>query len=597
MVRCGCNTSSGTTCDAIMSCVATATGHGLSVNQATGNLELRFSSDTGNAARPGSDEGLWAPVPEGPVQRQWPRTIAGLPDQAIGAVGGGNLVGATTSPQMIEYAVANNLDIYATFYYALADEVAFESVGGYDTDISGYTDSPGGIAYGELSSLQMGSLMYDPGTRVSPTGSFGGVPSQFQSPPGGWGGYYSQEFGPRTVPELLRIIRGRIVVSLRAVRGRSDTDSARDVAAAVRAVVEAGAQDWVVVHVNAQNDVGGRTPLADLVQMVTGAGIVAGVNMFREDQIDVPFSPAEIAATGAQWVVVGGPGRGFPMTESRISEFVAAGLQVEAATNARQFWTQRMFALGCRAVTGADGVYARGGRGQAGDLDYRQTFIPGLATGTTATGALTPRTDQQTAFFNAGFARRDQPGRWFPERYGWVDGQPLYPNTQLLGTICPIPNATDYRIHLRVWRSDRGTSITTAMFGGLFFGALDDRDVSNFAPNQLGYSAQLHPPASSAGWKHMSLERHDGHGYTSTLAESDAGPGWAYEEWTDLVVTVQGSSITVTATASTGTATITANDTTYRGPYAAYIWYETRGGPILHGYDNPIELVMYESLS
>lgn len=596
MARCGCNTAMSTTCEAIMSCVATALGPGLDRNEQTGNLELRVSGDGDNAARIGSDGGLWAPEPSGePTPRQWPRTVAGLPERAIGGIGGGNLVGPSTSPQLVEYALASNVDVYSVGCYALADEVAFEYVGESGTDISTYTDNPGGITYGDLASVQLPMLSYDAGTRVSPTGRFSGAPSQFQEPPGGWAGYYSHPYRARTVAAMLRHIRGRAVAGLRLQRNRSVADSFRDVRATVRAVVEAGAQDWAIIYVNPQTDAGTRTPLADLVQIVTAAGIAAGVNIFREDEIDEPFEPAEVVATGAQWVALASPERSpGGMSVERIMAFVLAGLEVEAHTGGRQIWTETMFAVGARTVTSADPVYARGGRGEPGDLDYRQRFVPGLATGTTAVGALTSVTDQRTAVFNSGFARRDEPGRWFPGGYGRVGDFEQWNSHQLLGTICPIPDTTNYRIKLRVWAPSR-SGWGSVEFAGIFFGAVADYDIAGLGnPGAEGYAAVVHPPLGGAD--RMEILRYD-QGWDTAIAQSTGGPGWSFATWIDLSVTVQGGQITFVASDGATSQSVAAVDSTYRGAYAYHVWYKTLSGDYYHGYDNPTDLVMYEPLS
>lgn len=602
MARCGCNTIQSTTCEAIISCIVANLGTGLDYNEATRRIDLDLSGDAGNSARVGNDGGLWAPALGGePIPRQWPKTVAGLPAEAIGGNGGGNLVAPSTDPRLIEYDVAQGLDLYATLVVALADEVAFEAITDHDSDLSRYTDSPGGISYGDLGSPQLGALVYDTGTRLSPTNAYGGTPDQFLTPDGGWAGFYSQPFRLRSIAELLRIVRGRMVVMLRGERGRSDVDSARDVAAAVRAVVEAGAQDWVIIAPNVMNEAGGRTPLADLVQMVTDAGITAGANVFREDQGTDPFSPAEIAATGAQWVTLGSVERGVGMTEARISEFTAAGLQVEATTGGRHYWTRRMFDLGCRAVTAIDPVYARGGRGEPGDLSYRQSLIPGLSARTTAVGALTPKTDQQSAVFNAGFARQDEPGRWFPPRYGWQDGTVRWENHQLLGTIGPYPNTTDYRIRIRARCVDT-VPASSNQHVGIFFAMPDDHDFSSLAgggsANPNGYYAAITRESSSSGFHQLFLRRFTG-GFVTLASEEDT-ISLPSDSWADLEVIVQGSSITFNATVDGTTRTLSAEDDTHRGAYAAYAWRDEAAGSIpgfIHGYDNPVDMGMYEALS
>lgn len=598
MARCGCNTAQSTTCEAIMSCIAANLGPGLDYNEATGNLDLRLSTDAGNAAQIGSDGGLYAPPAQSPGPIPWRWTVDTLPAQVMSSTGGGNTVGPSTSPELVEYAIAQGIEMYTSGFFALADEVAYEYIGASNRPINHYTDNPSDLPEALMGATQTLGISYDAGTRESPTSRFSGAPGSMLQPDGGWAGLYYHPFRARTVAEMLRQIRGRAVVELFCERNRSDADSMRDVQAAVAAVVAAGAQDWTIISVNSVDGERGRTSLADLIQVVTDAGITPGVNLYREDQIDTPWEPGELVAAGAQWVVLGSPERIAGLTEERITEFVAAGLQVSAATGCRQYWTERMFALGCRAVRSGDPVYARGGRGQPGDLDYRQDFIPGLETGTSILGGLTPVTDRQTAVFDAGFARSDMRGRWFPARYGWINNIALSMNNQVLGTICPIPNVTDYRIRMRIWRPEAESSLSQSQYAGIFFAALDDRNLdgdNGYAEYRRGYSARVNPP--TAVWPRMQLRRHDDSSPGTTLATSTAGPGWGFAAWTDLEITVQGPTLTFTASGAGGSATITATDETYRGPYAFYIWHETTQRPIVHGYDNPTDRVMYEPLS
>lgn len=596
MARCGCNNAQSTSCDAIMSCIADNLGFGLEFNEETGQLDLRLSTDPDNVAAIGTDEGFFSPTVTGPGDMVWPVTVATLPDEVIGATSGSTLVGASTSPQLIEYDIANTIDLYSVGVYGLADDTIFEPIGAASTLLTVYTDNPGGIAHRYISSLTLQNLHYDAGSRLNPTGRNSNAPAALLTPDGGWGGFYAPVFKPRTVTELLRQIRGRMVVSLEVARAGTTTDQIEaDIRSTVADVVAAGAQDWVIIAISALLSDNSRAPIDDWVPIVLDAGITAAVNANSESQMASPFTAAEIVASGATWVMVRSGAYTDGATDARITELVAAGLQVSVGTTARQYWTTHAFGLGARAVRSFDAVYSRGVRGVAGDLNYRQPMITGLETRTPAVGALTPVTDNSAAMWNAGFARADLPGRWFPLQYGWSGSTAVVRNGQLLGTICPLPDATNYRIEIRVRRdTDADPDNRSA---SLFFAAPDDRGVAHFVgdsvnPNADGYIADINTRTTGIT---MSLRRSD-NGLTTTLGSITSGTvTWVTNTWITLAVNVTPAGITYTATNGALTNTITSGDTTWRGAYAYHTW-DDQSGPMVHGYDNPLDLVMYEEL-
>lgn len=601
MARCGCNTATSNTCEAIMSCVAANLGRGLDYNEATGQIDLRLSGDAGNIADIGSDNGLYVPETTGPGPMVWPKTVATLPADAISAIGTPALVGPSTAPELIEYYIANNIDIYSTGAYGVADGTVYESVGGRDTSLTTYTDNPGSIAHKYISSLTMQETYYDAGTRVNPTGRNSGAAAALLTPDGGWGGFYAPVYKPRTIDEMFRQIRGRIVVELLLQRlGMTPDEIEADIVRTVAAVVAAGAQEWVIIQIPSLLADNSRAPINTWIPLITGAGIAAGVNASSEYQMASPFTPAEIVASGATWVTVQSTGRANGASEARITALVAAGLQVVVTTDGRQYWTTRSFTtLGVRVVRSADPVYSRGPRGVTGDLNYRQNFVPGLATKTTATGALTPITDEDSVMWRPGFARNDLEGRWFPPLYGAVGAAELVRVHQLLGNICPIPNATNYRITLRV-RRENSTLYSPTQAAVLFFASPDDRDVSFLQTSSTntvmnGYTATLRTQPTSGTTTSTQLHRITG-GIQTSLGLITGGASWRVNEWATIRVTVTPTGITFAATDSVTTSTITSTDTTWRGAYAAHLWDDQSGGYV-HGYDNPTNLLMYEPLS
>lgn len=599
MTRCGCNTAMSTTCDAIMACIAANLGLGLDYNEVTREIDLRISSDAGNAAGLGTDDGFYTGASPGPDAMTWPKTVATLPAQSISTISGGALVGASTSPELIEYGIANDFDIYTVGTYLLADGIPYEQIGALTQGLNAYTDNPSSIANRYISSLTVQQLNYDAGTRLSPTGANTGAPSQFLTPYGGWGGFYAPQYKPRTISEMLRQIRGRMVVALVAQRqGLTPEQIEAEVRAVVDAVVQAGAQDWVIVYISGLLTDNTRAPLDTWVPIVTDAGITAGVSLTAEsDQVGPVWTPAELVATGATWVEVQGGSSSTPVSDARLTALVGAGLDVQTVLDGRQYWVNHAFSLGARAVRVPDGVYGRGITTHPRALAYRRTLIPGLTTRTPDIGIMTPVTNNAHALFNAGFARTDQPGRWFPAKYGWSGTTPRIRNNQLLGTICPVPNATNYRIRLRVRRES-----ATPLGGSLavFLASPTDRDYSWMAPasnNTImnGYLAELRTYLGSGTGFSMRLYRVT-NGLQTAIASVTNGAWLRVGEWALISVTVTPTQVSFSATDSLTTTTATANDTTHRGAYAFYQW-DDQNTPFVHGYDNPTDLVTYAALS
>jgi hypothetical protein len=596
MSRCGCNSTNSTTCTAIMDCIAANVGLGLEV--VGGQLQVRISQDADNATDFGSDDGLFTPVGGvGPGEQAWRWTVDTLPAQTMAAAGASNLVGPSTQQQLIQHAIANGTEMYSTTAIGATDGTAIEVITtSLNQSVTQYTDNPGPLTWAQTASIQMLGFNYDAGTRVNPTGDNSGAPSAFLTPYGGWGGFYANQYPGRTLAETLRYIRGRMVVNISIPRlGLTNDQIEQSVTSMVTAVVDAGAQDWCIIQVPGYFADDSQTPIADWVPIITDAGIAAGVNMAQAAAVTNPWVAASIVASGATWTtVVRNPASTANVTDARITELVGLGLEVITITNARQYWTDYCFDLGARAVQSSDAVYAAGGRAAVGDVNYRLPYVPGFETGTTALGALTYVTDSSTAMWEPGFARSDLPGRWFPEEYGWSGTTAVIRNHQLIGTICPHPDTTNYRIEIRIRRETfAGTNNRSA---GLFVAVPDDRGVSHLNgssvnPDADGYIAALN---SRTVGTTMALQRVT-NGVATTLGSVTTGTvTYVANAWITLGFNVTPSGVTFTAT-NGPTNTITNADTTWRGAYVYYIWDDTLGG-MVHGYTNPVDLVTYEEL-
>lgn len=619
MVRCGCNAASATTCDAIVLCVAANLGPGLRYDSVTGNLAVRISGDAGNAARFGTDQGIYVPgTGVSPDPASGRRTIAGLPDRAFGGAftGGGSMTPAG-SPDGIEYAVANRLDIINISTFALADNIAVARWHDPGSALSGRTDNPSSIELRDISSVQLPSLLVDAGARNTPTGRDSGAPASLLSPDGGWFGFYANNFTPMTLVQALHQVAARSVVYLAVYGGAVQADLERYLAAAINAVIEVGGQDWVIVGVPAyMDDAVGDTvpsPLADWVADVNGAGLTAAVDLFDDNAGGFTVTPAAAAASGAAWLRLAADENNNGTSFTRIAEFTALGLPTIVHVRSSRHWdVDQAYDVGARAVTSDSPVYSRGVRGEAGDLDYRKAVvIPGLITRTQMEGALTHRTNEGFGVPDAGWARQSDVGRNFSAMFGWEGGIGAHLQSQLLGELCPYQVTSDYRFYVRfrVDPTQAAAPAGTVPKLGLFFNSPDDRDITYFgstAPTYInGYWATIRVGTSGPG--QLVLGKFND-GVFTVLDDSIDGPTPGIGDWIGMAVTTTATTVAmaVTYSGSGGTLGVTVNDSDHRGPYIFYGWEDDYTLPadnagFAHGYtayeDFAGAFPMYEDLS
>lgn len=594
MARCGCNAASATTCDAIVLCVAQNLGPGLRYDGTSGLISVRISGDADNATIIGTDNGIFTPgTGASPDPASGRKTVAGLGEQIICGTGGGGGSGITpfSSPYGMEYAIANRLDMVSLHTFALADGVALNRISSPVVTLASATDNPSSILWRDVSTVMLPSLLVDAGSRVSPTGRSSGAPSALLSPDGGWWGFYANNWVPQTLAEALHQLAARAVAQVVVFGVEPQTRVDASLTAAISAVLQTGAQAWTITGAPAYVlDAAGttfiRSTLADEVSSITGAGLVALVDVFEEPDAVAdgvtPWTAAEIVATGATWVRIVSPDRrGGAITDARISEFVDAGLQVLVATTARHVDTTAMFGLGVRGIVSDSAVYSRGARGQAGDLDYRkQIVIPGLQTRGAMEGSLTRLTDSGYGVADAGYARQADVGRYFQPGWGWGSaGIGNHFMSQLLGELCPVSVTSGYRLRIRfrVAPEQTAASITgTTPKLGVFFASPTDANIE--------WATADGPPADQNGyWFTVAVGNSNAgdivlgkvnNGDFSVIDNSLSFPAIVYGQWIffDIQV-VDANTITLgCAHASSGDLTVTINDSDHRGRYAFYGW-------------------------
>lgn len=507
------------------------------------------------------------------------------------------------APYAIEYGVANRMDFISLHTYALADGVSVNRWTGPDVALSAYTDNPSNMPNRLLSSLQLPSLNIDAGTRVNPTGRNSGAPSQLLSPDGGWFGLYARPFAPITLAEALHKLAARSVAYI-AVYGGFDAEAAPiRIDSAIRAVAQAAAQEWSIISVPAYVDDGAGNiiagPFEDWVENVVSAGMTPAVDLFEDVDGDQAVTPAQVLASGAEWVRFKAFEEEGGTSLERIQEFVDAGIQVIAQSSSRQYDTQLLFSAGVRGVMADSAVYARGGRGESGDLNYRKTVvIPGLVTRTPIEGSLTALTDDGYGRADAGWARQSTEGRYFSAQFGWQGGIGPRLNSQLLGELCPLNRPADYRLRVRFRVDPTQTTVPSGFVPaiGLFVASPTDRDITTFRddgnpdahPWVNGYWCSVGIGTVRQG--QIRIAKYTD-GVCEVLDDSQSLPSVSYGDWIYMSVRITPTTVTCAIGHSTisGNIVTQVDDNDHRGPYAYYAWESDWASPVTndgfaHGY-------------
>jgi hypothetical protein len=558
MARCGCQGAGSTTCEAIIRCVAGSLGPGLTYTN--GRLQTRLSRDGGNCLRYGSDQGLYAPCDGDGGGGSSGRTVAGLPDQVFGGIGGGaGLVQPYGSPAAIEYCVANRIDIIAHQSWALADNVAAWGPAPPTRTIDTWARTPSTEQGRLLTSEMYTGLEADAGAPgVNPTGRYSDAPEALLTPDGGWYGFYARPFPPLLTTQMFQLVNARSVVLINnASAANFDTQSN------INAILAVQAQEWVIVDV----------PPGQLasVPLFLDAGINhISVNVGTNTDI----TPAQVTDTGATWVRMH-----YSNTDARITEFVDSGLQVLAGYDSRQTTAQRL-----------DPVYTRGVLGDPW-LDYRVNSMS-FQTRQAEIGMLTERTDRQSIDDGRGYPKQNEHGRFFPAMFNWSNGVGRSYNNQLMGKLGPIPDPNEYSITMSVQVDQNSLPPSNTPKLGFIVGNDNDLDVSNVLgatdnATRHGYAAFIRVGSANANGR-LELGVFGPTGAYTQLAVSTTQQPVTANTWVTLEVEILDDNITLRRTDTGTTYEVTASNTNWRGPYAYYMWEDQNtggtGGAFSHGY-------------
>ena len=491
----------------------------------------------------GPSGGLYTPCNSSPPGIRCRRTIEGLPDFiTVGNTGGSGLTHAYASPQAIEYAVDNRVDMISNITWSLVGDMV-SAWGPYygDTSTSFYTADESGADGWSVYATEWGQMLSDAGRTESPTGRNSDAPAAQKTPDGGWYGFHAPQYRLLTTANVLNQVDGRAVVRIQVANANPYGGAARDTAAAMRAINIMCAQDYAMIMVG----------VSDLDQIP----VIEADNITSMLFTNTSLTPQQIVDTGTQWVQTG-----HEADDDFIASLVDAGLNVILDTNARQEQTQRALDLGCRGVASHDPVYHRGPVNPPDTYGYRRTtnnYIRGF----TSVGHLTAATDAGGGIAARGYHREGVPGLYF-EMAG--DGR----IDCLQGNLSPISVTDAYTLTASVQvdadslPSYGGTGLGPR--AGLVFGAETDIDPSDDETTRTGYWAVVTMHASDSGT--LYIGRYEPGTGESTILAEQPGPAVTPNSWVDLTVTVAGGTVTFTRSDVTNYS-VSITDSQWRGAY------------------------------
>jgi len=557
---CGCPEGIAT-CEEVFNCMSThiCQDQGLWIDPTTDCIGLRVGTCLGFG--PGGELVYTCgtePQP-GPCQRTW----ATVTEFFVGGRGGGaaNLVG-WASPQAIDYAISNNVEMIEAHSFQGVDNIAVWSPTDKDTALDYFTTNPITSNANSRFSNEWIALTSDPGNPANYAGRNARAPqAERDLGDGGYMGYNLPQFSLLLATDALHRIDGRALVNLDMSSGSSTTPE--DVTAGIKAINRACAQEWAMITV---------TPEAmALVPSITAAGIQACVGINNKSG----FTPAQVVASGAQWVRINGS-----QSLANTTAYVTAGLKVLVHTNSRQYETTRAMNLGAAGVICNDPVYASD---DFPDYGY-QSFGPR----TTTMGILDYFSDQGDVVNSRGYTRNALPG-FFLYNAPWISDDVTTPTdsfiqSELVGSIRPktIPAPASYTIALdmRVNYSTVPSSSLNRI--GIIFGAVQDTDQSGIASGayglryqdiRTGYVAFMHISGGNAG--RVAIGRFDALGYTQ-LGVTATNVAFPLNTWIQFLLTVTPSTI---RWERVGGPNITVTDATYRGKHVHMMTWNSQANP------------------
>lgn len=563
-----------TGCAGIVACLAGNLGPGLAYNDGPSTLQVRLSSQAGNAASFGTDGGLF--MPSGgtpPTPSTCLQTIADLPaaPNTVGAAYLAQLRGSYSSPHQVDWCLASGCDIVQFRCATTSDDI------GVVSDLSSHTmDDTRTNVYitqdiRQMSAAQCSTVYNYAGDENDPVGFNIASGGDRTKRGGGWYGWLEPRYYTQLLTDFLNQIDGKSVALIECIpNSTSPYPESTAIIGAIRGVLQYCAQAWSFIGVSQITNAttvrnAGITPI--MIPTVPGTyGATA-----------LPYTVAELQAAGITWLLLDSK-----YADSVFTTYKNSGFQVLMYTTSRHSDRSRVAALGIRGAMADDPSYFRGPGTSAWQYGYQAETDP-WEHRQIATGQLTYRTDQHAVTSNGGFVRgrteAAEQGLILPGAYGSGLGRP----SVLLGWLCPLATPTAYTLQWDMkWTSLASVSSTRAKMG-LLVGGATDREPYDWPQND----ATQNPVGFPEGQKTMYrlYQRQSGEigiakwaSTTSAISylATATSPAVAANVWNSYKLVVTPTQITFTRTVSSGTNyTVTAADSQYRG---GYVWAEKEEG-------------------
>lgn len=586
-------------CQTVLDCVRARLGLGLVYDEATGEIQAQLSNDAGNTLHFGADGGLKNLSGVEPVPGICGQTIADLPPapQTVAGAALAGLINPYSSPEGVQYCLANNVDIISFQVACSSDDVGVVADYWSCRITTGRSSIYISQDIRQLSSHTCQSVFNYAGDVDNP---------QFFNPGdgadidrgdrrGGWYGWLARNYSQPLAIEFLSAIDSKAIALMTChmdpdLPAGSVGSEESNVRAALRAGMEYCAQNWTMIGVR-------ELPNATTV---VNAGFTP-VMMPLDPQLwatpDLPYPVAELTAAGVQWIILS-----HMYTDAVFQAYQAAGINVLMKGTSRHVDRARITALGIRGGYMLDPVYYRGSPWGEG-YGYRSEYDP-WEHRRMGTGQLTARTDQYEVIGENGVQDGWVRGRTTAAAQGLIlpagFGSGYVRPSVLCGWECPITDPTDYTITWDMqWNTLAGASATTAKMG-LLFGAETDA-----SPYAWPANAEVNPRGFPEGQQtlYRVTQRQNGQILIGKWASQTAGftelaaatsPAIAADVWNTYTLRVQGDQITFTRTMAGGQeVSVTASDTQYRGPYFWVEKEERTQGQTDNGFEGAFRNVTY----
>jgi hypothetical protein len=571
-----------TGCAGIVACLAGNLGPGLVYNEASGDLQVRLSSQAQNAASFGPDGGLF--VPSGgtpPTPATCLQTIADLPaaPDTVGAWTLAQLRGPYSSPYQLDYCLATGNDIIHFRCATSSDDVGvvpdLNNHRMEETRSSIYTSQE----IRQLSAETCAQTMNYAGDEDDPVAF--GPPDRLPKDErkGGWYGFLAQRYYQPLLTDFLAKISGKAVALIDCtVAATVPYPESTAIIGAMRGVLQYCAQAWAMIGVSMISNAvtvknAGITPL-----MIPETPATWGTAA-------LPYAVADLQAAGITWIVLSDK-----YADSVFTTYKNAGLQVLMYTNSRHSQRTRVAALAIRGAFADDPVYYRGPVTSVWPYGYRAETDPWTHR-KVGTGQLTYRTDNKAVASGSGAVRgrtdQAEPGLFLPASFGATLGRP----SVLVGWLCPLASPTNYTITWDMkWTSLAAVSTSRAKMG-LLFGAATDREPYEWPQGDAVQNPNAFPEGQKTLYRvfqrqngEIGIAKWASQASAITYLATTATPAMTVNAWNSYSLTVTPTQITFRRTAPNGTVyTVTAADSQYRG---GYFWVEKEEG-VNGDTDNP----------